>query len=505
MYKVIIADDELRARRLIQMLVPWQELGLELTAQCEDGDELCVQAKVTAPDIINTDMRMPGVNGARLIQELHEALPGSQIIVVSGFDDFEYMRQALVSKAVDYILKPIEEEALYTALQDAVSELERLAAERKRSRREIFNQYLHSDTPITESESARYLPNAARYAVVTINLFETREAMPQAVRRLMDTVQAESVRCIGSDGIVFRDDGSPNGICVILFCEPEPIMEALSRSLAPVCQEARVEAVLACGQSFPEKRRIKRSYHQAQAAFETYHVFQGGGIVSYDAQVSARVSGMGYQKEGYSYLLKNAQESASVAEYRRCMQMFVESASRMEYLPLGIVRSFVRQFIKSMGKLVLCQTPNITMTGLMSLNTQLLLRLEPEDIRTDLEEFLRRTYVMPSEQNREGYTGRAQELRAYLDKHYREKFTLAELASIFYLNKEYMSKMFRREYGVRISEYVDFLKLEEAKRLLLEGDKTVSEITELLNFYDESHFNKKFKKSVGVSPKDFRK
>ena len=157
MYKVIIADDEMRARHLLQMLIPWDRLGLELLVECDDGDILCARAKELAPDIIITDMRMPGLHGAELIRSLHTAVPACQIIVVSGFDDFEYMRQALVSKTVDYILKPIEEDALEAALKNAICECRRLVMEHRRNRREVLNQMHHGDTPVEDDETAQYM------------------------------------------------------------------------------------------------------------------------------------------------------------------------------------------------------------------------------------------------------------------------------------------------------------------------------------------------------------
>ena len=95
-------------------------------------------------------------------------------------------------------------------------------------------------------------------------------------------------------------------------------------------------------------------------------------------------------------------------------------------------------------------------------------------------------------------------MKQYLDEHYMEKISLEALSGLFYLNKEYLSKLFKQEYSVSIFDYVDFLRIEKAKKLLIETNKSIGEITEELGFYDESHFNRKFRKMTGTAPREYK-
>lgn len=97
----------------------------------------------------------------------------------------------------------------------------------------------------------------------------------------------------------------------------------------------------------------------------------------------------------------------------------------------------------------------------------------------------------------------ARQIRSYLNDNFQEKITLSSLAEHFFVNKEYLSRLFRQEFSVSVFDYLDLLRVEAAKRLLQEGE-SVSNAAITVGFYDESHFNKKFKRIVGISPKEFK-
>lgn len=119
--KLIIADDERRVRMLIKGLIQFQELGLELIAEASDGLEALALCKKQIPDILVTDINMPGLSGLELIKELKQHLPTIKIIIVSGYSEFEYAKTAIRFGVYDYIIKPIDEAELSDALSKTKS------------------------------------------------------------------------------------------------------------------------------------------------------------------------------------------------------------------------------------------------------------------------------------------------------------------------------------------------------------------------------------------------
>lgn len=119
MYKVIIVDDEAKVRNSINRLADWEKHVMCVCDQAENGEELLQKIEQQEPSLIITDMKMPGISGSQLMEVLEEKYPRLPFIVVSGFDDFQYVRAALLTRAVDYLLKPIDPVKLDGALARA--------------------------------------------------------------------------------------------------------------------------------------------------------------------------------------------------------------------------------------------------------------------------------------------------------------------------------------------------------------------------------------------------
>lgn len=123
MYDVLIMDDEAWARQIVKSLGKWDTLGLRIAGEADEGLLGLELAAELRPHIIITDMRMPGLGGDQLLQSLHERLPDTKILIMSGYEDFAYLKQAIQSQAVNYMLKPIDPEELNASLAQCVEQL----------------------------------------------------------------------------------------------------------------------------------------------------------------------------------------------------------------------------------------------------------------------------------------------------------------------------------------------------------------------------------------------
>lgn len=131
MYKLLIADDEARIRKGLRNSINWTELNIEIIGEAEDGEIALKLVKELNPHIIMLDICMPFLNGLELIKKLKNVNEKSIIIIVTGYDQFEYMHEALKLKVFDYILKPVNKENLKDTILKAVQELSKI--ERKRN------------------------------------------------------------------------------------------------------------------------------------------------------------------------------------------------------------------------------------------------------------------------------------------------------------------------------------------------------------------------------------
>lgn len=124
MYTVLIIDDEPWSREIIKALGSWQSLKLQVIGEAEDGTEGIRMIRELQPNIVVTDMRMPGLEGVELLKTMKEEFPSLKVIVMSGYNDFVYLKQAIRSRAIEYLLKPINQEELNTSLAQCVIEIE---------------------------------------------------------------------------------------------------------------------------------------------------------------------------------------------------------------------------------------------------------------------------------------------------------------------------------------------------------------------------------------------
>lgn len=135
MNKVLIADDEARIRRGIRGIIDWNQYGLEVVGEAEDGEMALEIAKEVRPDIFLLDICMPFLNGLDLISEINKELNDPVIIIISGHDEFKYAQSALQMKVFDYILKPIDRQVLREAIIKANEEANK---RRKKEERDEF-------------------------------------------------------------------------------------------------------------------------------------------------------------------------------------------------------------------------------------------------------------------------------------------------------------------------------------------------------------------------------
>ena len=110
MYKVLIVDDEEIIRQGLRILIDWESIGLKLVAEATNGLEALECIEKYKPHILVTDVKMPGMNGIELIKTLHEKKVNIKTVIISGYSDFDFVKEALKYGVSDYVLKPISEE-----------------------------------------------------------------------------------------------------------------------------------------------------------------------------------------------------------------------------------------------------------------------------------------------------------------------------------------------------------------------------------------------------------
>ena len=145
--RMIIIDDEPWAREVVKALINWDSLGISLAGEADDGDAGLELLRAVKPEIVIADMRMPGMDGTELLQAIHTDFPETRIVVMSGHSDFAYLRQALRSRAHDYLIKPVDPAELNRTLERCISEL---SADQRRKPQSLRTPVVFRDASVLE-------------------------------------------------------------------------------------------------------------------------------------------------------------------------------------------------------------------------------------------------------------------------------------------------------------------------------------------------------------------
>ncbi|MEX2443612.1 MAG: response regulator [Alkalispirochaeta sp.] len=179
--QLIIIDDEPWSREVVKNLTEWERLGITLAGEAEDGDEGLELLRSVHPEIAVVDMRMPGMDGTELLLAIHEEFPETRIVVMSGHSDFAYLRQALRSRARDYLIKPIDPAELNQTLERCVAELTDGHGEKPTSMR----------TPVAFQDAAvleEYVQHRHRIFAYLLELDQVRvRSALQGLQRFLET------------------------------------------------------------------------------------------------------------------------------------------------------------------------------------------------------------------------------------------------------------------------------------------------------------------------------
>lgn len=526
MIKVVIADDEERICRLIEALVDWDSMEMEIAGTAHNGLEAAEMVEKLRPDILITDIRMPGCSGLDLIRCTKECNEKLEIVVISGYAHFEYAQQAIKYGVGDYLLKPINKMELTATLeklkkricQRKVSELDKEELLRK-AEKDVNRQRANLVRELLEGErlplSAELLRDTY-YLQVQPGLFQVfwmkmdcgQDALSEAsVSVLMEKVQQETERNLRSK--CFEMVSLIRGFsCIGIMNYGDSRKEEIRRSLKSCLSQLELQKGLfhqvmfsaAAGEAFAGPERLDESMKQASRLIDERIVKGTGRLLERLGPPSAL-----QEKQVLDQYLREAARAVEV--------MSVETADTAA----AFLEEEVRRLRDVRGYEI------IDLVG--SAADIFAVRMQMPDRREALEGFreqcsqcssseavfdcLRRfqgDYIQKVQTERENDAVRPiRKAKQYIQNHYGESITLEEVSGIVGLSPAYFSALFKKTEGEGFAKYLIRVRIEQAKILLRETNIPVSEICRRVGYNDLKHFTQTFEKTAGVKPATYRK
>ncbi|GAA0847377.1 response regulator [Bifidobacterium pullorum subsp. gallinarum] len=513
MLRVLIVDDEPKLREGLKSIVPWGELGYQIVGTAANGSEALEKHRHLAPDVMLVDIRMPGMDGLRLIEAIRTVDAAIHMLILSGYADFDYAKRAISHRVDGYLLKPVDEEELRQYLlqiKEAIEQeqewrtLNRAASDMSREQfiQTWFSQESKPDPALRQiAEKMGLLWN--HYQVLLIHdhrhVESGQEGSHLLKNRLIEAFEEQG------HGVVF----SIHDYIGILM--PIPVLTAGGRK--ELLQMAEGAASLAgtsitssLGRQAHRLEEVPSSYRCAKERIRERFFYAPGELLFSGSERFAgdisRDEQQPYDPLQWMEQLYYAVDVGNVEVQRNLLRSAAYAMVHEGYSEEGMKRSFVALLTGVYNKLMQHHTELQSRTKEYSDRIAAIFRQRTaHDLCQHSSQFLEELIWQA------GKGGRDQEMKRIMDliqRNYSENIKLETLASVFNYNSAYLGKMFKNTTGEYFNTYLDKVRISKAKDFLKQGMK-VYQVAEKVGYTNVDYFHSKFKKYVGTSPSNYRK
>ncbi len=526
MYKVLIVDDEMLVRMGLKSSIEWEKYGFEIINEASNGQKAMELIEKNTPDILITDIKMPIMDGITLIEQAIKRFPHIKALVLSNYNDFDLVREAMKKGALDYLLKvTIDSEQLLKSLNYITEKIDQEQVNIKSNADEVNmqeyenryflrNQFIYgliessaNEDFISEkihklglkvnlNKGSIFFITFVNYSEELINKFaRDSNHLNSAVISLIDELSNSN-----SQGEVFS---LGQGIYIAIFSDrldsnreillSEQIMNSLKALL-----EIRVKIHIGLHYSNYEefKNILQKKDEVLQLGF-------------YEEQQCIIPS-----KENY---FQKAQFNNLYVDIKKDIETYLQFC---DYDNLeGLVKSFLinakkQKMEPNCLKEVLFTMINLIKDSLKKENN----KFDNINILKSLQSFtsyeaaynysmgLVEDIIMSFDQsNYQKYKKEILQVYEYVEKHYSDKITLEDIAKDIAINKSYLSRLFKKETGQVFQNYLIKFRMDKAADHILKSNKRITDIAFEVGFNDIFYFNRVFKKIYNMSPSEYKK
>lgn len=494
-FHLLIVDDEAATRRGLSGFFDWESIDCTVAATACDGAEAIEILKTTPVDIVITDIKMPVVDGLELAKYIYENRPQIAVILLTGYAEFEYARSAIRYNVSSFLLKPTPKEEIVAAVkeaqqriivskrQDSIAKSE-LAFLKDQFLQELTYGNLSADTDRKLSEFHISLDH---YYIAAFRL----DSAPSELNQLKAFIIRQK-----SNSFCFRYN---NLILSVYFSEDlMPVMEN--------CREiVRIPERLYSMKVFAG---ISGLHHGAAefstATFEAIHTlsltfYSPSSIAAFDPTADKAENVLSAEDTMSLYELENAIRQRD----------FQAASTVVGTLFLKLKSSFVNE---NDAKSVCFQIYYLSFRVLAKSERTLpsedfLTRISRAADIFQLEDIIKKLLAFAREEltssDRE-YSRYVQEAITYIREHHADDLTLDDIARYTHMNSSYLSRIFKKECGCSVTEYITAIRMEKAKELLETTNLLTYEIAKRIGINEPSYFSLLFKKHTGLTPTEYR-
>lgn len=534
--RLLIAEDELWLRKRLVSTIDWSSYGISEVYEAEDGGEALEIALKEKPDIVITDIRMPELSGIDLMKKLNENSIFSKMIVVSGYDDFEYAQGALRMGAINYLLKPVDEEELLDSVKRCVEELKKeknkeTVFDKQSAASEMLMEHIYEDLIFETSEkrTEELLQKLSRKeigfpfqsaAVVNMQVREHTFFVNDKVKSDMWSVYQWLRRNLQEDCnecqyLYMR--GSQ--IVLLLFGDDleakfmERVENWVQLILEALQKELNISLFMAAGDVTDDFSGIHRSYEMAQKKIKEKRAEEKRILAlrnqETEQELNTRFDDV-YGEYDFKLLIKEIRNGDSEKAQTELQAILQSSSRRLQSADMMKLQLFYMNFINRIAGACLpeCEAYADELAMLCMTVMRELIYIGSDTIVTEmwdcLKKFVEKLVEVYQENNGKRKHWMIDQVLQYVEENYNTALSTRDIAGRFFMNTSYFSKLFHEQMGCTFSNYLINVRVEKAKMMLTQTNMKLYDIAEAVGYTNVQYFSTIFKEKEGLTPSAFR-
>ncbi|MBB5263288.1 two-component system response regulator YesN [Catenibacillus scindens] len=529
MLKVLIADDEMIICQMLKKLIHWEEKGLSVEGIATNGIELYEMMKSVRPDIVITDIRMPGYDGLQIVKKGISLGLSADYIIMSGYKNFEYAHTALNLGVKHYLLKPIDAKELNDTLDQILKErnfLENAKKEKQEAeaiarsgkhkiRQHFLNSIVESVSNVDDRQAL--VQEDCEFTNGCFLTFFTKidsEIPVTDIKSLLEIINYQIEKIMDIPSCEFINSHVQSGIITVVNypvelrqCVHERIKDALKYCQKELDKFNNYHVTIGVGQEKNSMAEIRGSIQEAIEAVKC-RLKKGVDIVIFwNALHYKNVSVENIFLPKYQSVMKNQVEILDA-------QGFVDVATEMyelvrktiNYSPL-IFFSLIDRMTAMIKEVWTANQVAPQTIEELEQRIQMILDCNYEEnmLLYTYDETVSRFFERVKEEKKNASQLPIRMARQYINENYSRAISLEEVAEAIGFSPAYLSTLFKKEIGINFSDYLTSCRMDAAKKLLKEESLSINEIAGKVGYSDSKYFSKIFNKVVGLKPSEYRK
>ena len=525
--KMIIIDDEIGIANSIKNVFDWKEFGIEEVYVFDSGVEALERIRIGDIDILMTDIRMPEMDGLELSRCAKKITPDMKIIMCSGYDDFEYAKAAMRIGVMEYLLKPVTLEEVTGAVKSATEAIcqEKVKNKIKHEYENSLDMYIQNtknmlsakliqkNTVLKESELKKYFEIIGVPYIPQSGCAVCIKVIGQTKGESWDLKEDFSLLCFAMDNILneilsgvghsFYDGFS----CTVIFMfgknDISEYRDIIDKCISSIRQTLGVEISVGIGDISEQINSLYGSYSTAFNACRHGAFYKKSGVCDVD-EVDSHYQ---YPQQLENRLLdkisvtnKNDEESVETI-----INEYFDEVIKNGNIPVQGIEAICDNILMACAKKIQSMS---SQEEDCAVSQWLGKREEHENIDQLKENLLSR--IKKAEEQLDVWIKDKNKLliedaKRYIEDNIDKDLSLEVVSRRFFFSSRYFAKLFKEYTGKSYSGYVNDIKMEFAKKLLLNTDFSIGEIARKTGYDDQGHFGRNFKKYTGMKPSAYRK